>query len=238
MTSSQSRVTYGYGRRGVTMTTMTQQLLRALYLLLLWDHLVLLSQAGSVRRLCKNEIDVMSDEGVHIEAVEQSHVELALSNKRVRKRNVIRFEFRTKGENGILFYGRQRRDPSELLALRLMGGDVYYTIHCSTVSADVLIPYRTKLNDGRWHHVVVRFRRGGKKTQIEVDGVKDSKTYEVSCGLPTSLVFGGVSRQDRRVVNRILGTVPHYRGCIRRVDLPTALRSPPKYYAISVCENR
>ena len=31
-------------------------------------------------------------------------------------------------------------------------------------------------------------------------------------------------------------SIAHYDGCIRRVNVPTALRSPPKYYAISICE--
>ena len=67
----------------------------------------------------------------------------------------MRFEFRTTGQDGLLFYGRRRHVHSELLALRLVAGDLYYKIHCSTVSADVLIPHRYKLNDGRWHSVVV-----------------------------------------------------------------------------------
>ncbi|XP_076470364.1 laminin subunit alpha-2-like isoform X2 [Babylonia areolata] len=194
--------------------------------------------ARSVRRLCKNEIDLMSDEGVRIEPFQRSHVELLLADQKVRSRNAIRFEFRTNRDNGILFYGRERQwdRQLELLALRLMGGDLYYKIHCSTVSADVLIPHPYKLNDGQWHSVVVRFRRGGMKTQIEVDGIKDSKIYEVSCRRMTSLVFGGVSPHDKHVVNRILGQTAHYDGCIRRVNVPPALRSPPKYFAISVCE--
>ena len=73
----------------------------------------------------------------------------------LRHRNAVKFEFRTTEENGILFYGRRRHVKGELLALRLMGGDLYYKIHCSTVSADVLIPHRYKLNDGLWHSVVV-----------------------------------------------------------------------------------
>ena len=50
----------------------------------------------------------------------------------------------------------------------------------------------------------VRFRRGGLKTQIEVDGVRDSKSYEVSCGQMTSLVFGGVSPHDKDVIKSIM----------------------------------
>ena len=71
-------------------------------------------------------------------------------------RNVIRFEFRTRGDNGILLYGRtQQEGVGELLALRLMGGKLYYKIHCPTVSADLLFPHPGKLNDGRWHSVLV-----------------------------------------------------------------------------------
>ncbi|KAL8613883.1 hypothetical protein ACOMHN_032873 [Nucella lapillus] len=214
---------------------MMQQLL-SVVCVLFFTHL---THARSVRRLCKNDIDLMSDEGVRIEPFDRSHVELLLADQKVRNRNVIRFEFRTTGDNGILFYGRQRHSGGrqlELLALRLIGGDLYYKIHCSTVSADVLIPHPYKLNDREWHTVVVRFRRGGMKTQIEVDGVRDSKIYEVSCRRMTSLVFGGVSPHDSHVVKRILGPTAHYDGCIRRVNIPPALRSPPKYFAISVCE--
>lgn len=215
-----------------------QQLVSTLCVVLVltdWCHV---NAARSVRRLCKNDIDLMSDEGVRIEPFDRSHVELLLADQKVRNRNAIRFDFRTTGDNGILFYGRHRQSERqmELLALRLIGGDLYYKIYCSTVSADVLIPHRHQLNDGRWHSVVVRFRRGGMKTQIEVDGVRDSKIYEVSCERMTSLVFGGVSPHDRHVISRILGETAHYDGCIRRVNIPPALRSPPKYFAISVCE--
>ena len=41
-------------------------------------------------------------------------------------------------------------------------------------------------------------------TEVEVDGVRDSKRYEMSCGKLTSLVFGGVSPRDKQVVNGIL----------------------------------
>ena len=71
-------------------------------------------------------------------------------------RYVIRFEFRTRGDNGILLYGRPRQEGAgELLALRLVGGELYYKIQCPTVSADLLFPHRGKLNDGRWHSVLV-----------------------------------------------------------------------------------
>lgn len=45
------------------------------------------------------------------------------------------------------------------------------------------------------------------KAQVEVDGVKDEKTYEVSCDGMSSLVFGGVSPHDHSVVNSILVSV-------------------------------
>ncbi|KAK7114386.1 sex hormone-binding globulin-like [Littorina saxatilis] len=216
---------------------MMQQFLGLLYVLFLTEWMNTAYARRSVRRLCKNEIDLMSDEGVRIEPVERSHVELQLADQNVRNRNAIRFEFRTNAENGILFYGRSQAVPWELVALRLLSGDLHYKIHCSTLSADVLFPHSQKLNDGKWHTVVVRYRRGGLKTQIEVDGIRDTKTYEVSCDRMTSLVFGGVSPHDRNLVYERLGKVPHYDGCIRRVSIPTALRSPPKYYAISICEH-
>ena len=50
----------------------------------------------------------------------------------------------------------------------------------------------------------VRFRRGGMKTQIEVDGIRDSKSYEVSCSQMTSLVFGGVSPHDKEDIKSIM----------------------------------
>ena len=41
-------------------------------------------------------------------------------------------------------------------------------------------------------------------TEVEVDGVRDSKRYEMSCGKLTSLVFGGVSPRDKQVVSGML----------------------------------
>ncbi|KAL8610389.1 hypothetical protein ACOMHN_041203 [Nucella lapillus] len=228
--TSERKVTY---RRGMV----TQHLLCLMYMLLLLDWVVVLASAVKIRRLCKNGIDILSDEGVRIEPLERSHVELLLSKHRIRKRDIIRFQFRTESENGILFYGRNRSSLTDLQALRILGGQVYYRIVCPTASADVLIPLRRKINDGRWHRVVVKFHRGGRKTKVIVDGKKNSKIYEASCSLPAVLVFGGVSHNDSAVVNKILGDVPHFQGCIRKVDVPTALRSPPQYYAISNCQH-
>lgn len=199
------------------------------------------AHARSYRRLCKNEIDVLSSEGVYVEKYERSHVELPLADLSSGKRYesaTIKFEFRTKEENGLLFYGRREDESNELVAMNLTNGHLFYVIHCSTVSANVLIPHQQRLNDNTWHSVLIRFRRGGNKirTQVEVDGIRDTKMYEVSCGPMTSLVFGGVRPQDKAMIKRKLVSYEHYEGCIRRVNMPYALRQPPKYYAISSCE--
>nr|KAG5707877.1 hypothetical protein BaRGS_031608 [Batillaria attramentaria] len=184
-----------------------------------------------------NEIDLLADSGVRIEPVERSHAELLLDDRTTRNRFVIKFDFKTTSPHGILFYGRRRDNHRELIALRLVAGALYYKIQCPTVSADVLIPlYTSPLNDGQWHSVSLKFRKGGMKAHVEVDGIRDSKTYEVSCKQMTSLIFGGVSPHDKEALDRSLGYVPHYDGCIRSVQIPTALRAPPKYYAVSVCD--
>lgn len=221
--------------------TTTTRLLWCVVLFATWTHRHAV-HAQFVRHLCKNDIDLLADEGVYVEKFERSHIELALADHKRAKRYedktaTIRFEFRTKDPNGLLFYGRREEEPSELLAMNLWRGYLYYTVRCSTVKAHVMVPHLNRLNDSVWHSVLVRFRRGGNtvRTHVEVDGVRDTKTYEVSCGQLTSLVFGGVKPQDKRLLGH-LGHLEHYEGCIRRVNIPYGLRTPPKYYAISVCE--
>lgn len=245
------------------------QLLALIYVTVFVDLLQFAVSARQIRRICKNEIDLLADSGVRIEPVDRSHAELLLADHSVRNRDeapasanahgghgmlghlldsedqasnphspfrfVIKFDFKTSTPHGILFYGRQRENARELIALRLAAGALYYKIQCPTVSADVLIP-TSRLDDGQWHSVSLKFRKGGLKAHVEVDGIRDSKTYEVSCEKITSLVFGGVSPIDKEMVDRNLGHVPHFEGCIRSVQIPTALTQHPKYYAVSVCD--
>lgn len=211
------------------------QLLALIYVTVFVDLLQFAVSARQIRRICKNEIDLLADSGVRIEPVDRSHAELLLADHSVRNRFVIKFDFKTSTPHGILFYGRQRENARELIALRLAAGALYYKIQCPTVSADVLIP-TSRLDDGQWHSVSLKFRKGGLKAHVEVDGIRDSKTYEVSCEKITSLVFGGVSPIDKEMVDRNLGHVPHFEGCIRSVQIPTALTQHPKYYAVSVCD--
>ncbi|PVD21474.1 hypothetical protein C0Q70_19647 [Pomacea canaliculata] len=187
---------------------MREQVCAVLVLALLGDWLQT-ADTRQIRRICKDsEIEILSDQGVRIEPVERSHTELVLAlDDIVSKKFQIRFDFKTTGANGILFYGRSRENRKELIAMRLMSGSLYYKIQCPTVAADVLIPFESRLDDGNWHTVSIKFRKGGMKAQVEVDGVKDEKTYEVSCDGMSSLVFGGVSPHDHSVVNSILVSV-------------------------------
>lgn len=74
----------------------------------------------------------------------------------VLNRHVIKFEFRTTEDNGLLVYGRARGGPEDILALKLAGGKLYYTVRCPSLSADLLFRHPMgKLSDGHWHSVAV-----------------------------------------------------------------------------------
>ncbi|KAK7114729.1 hypothetical protein V1264_000736 [Littorina saxatilis] len=201
------------------------------------------TNAGSFSaHLYRNDMGLISsDEGVYLEPTERSHVELNLRHKTHtpglhRERHVIKFEFRTTEDNGLLVYGRARGGPEDILALKLAGGKLYYTVRCPSLSADLLFRHPMgKLSDGHWHSVAVRFRRDNMRMQVVVDRVRDTKAYATNCAELTSLVFGGVTPRDSQLLSGILGNVPHYSGCIRRVHIPRSLRVAASYYTVSTC---
>ncbi|GFO30430.1 laminin subunit alpha-3-like [Plakobranchus ocellatus] len=163
-------------------------------------------------------------------------------SERFRNKLVLKFEFRSRSANGTLFYGRSSKNPNEMIALVLQDGHLQYKIKCPSLHADVRLSARdgARLNDNSWHsiHYTAKFGRYGQKGQIEVDGVKHTKRYDVNCEQLTSLVMGGHSPDIRQhpYYFDVSDSHGHFEGCIRKVSLSYFLSTPPKYYAVSQCE--
>ncbi|XP_012946574.1 sex hormone-binding globulin [Aplysia californica] len=224
------------------MNAVKRQILYLFYVLLVGD--VSFGAIRHLRKICKNsEIEILSNQGVRIEPVTKSHVELVLVDPSLlstRSKFQLDFEFRTTAPNGVLFYGRPHGHNGQSIALILQNGDLMYKIKCPTLHADIFVPTRnmTQLNDGKWHSISysVKFKRHGRKGFINIDGFPTPKRYEVSCDHMASLIMGGTSPKDRGYIHELENLPGHFEGCIRNVRIPTALLSPPKYYAVSVCD--
>ncbi|XP_059148908.1 neurexin-1-like [Physella acuta] len=214
-----------------------------LYRLLCLAYLVQVVAFARVVRLCKDtEIEVLSGQGVRIEAHNNSRAEIALWDRSPNNNPTFEldFEFKTRSSHGILLYGKVKGQQKEMVALYLVKGFIHYKIYCPLMDAEIYIPTKTKrpLDDGKWHKVTytAQFRNHAFKSLVTVDGfLKLGKHIGVSCEPLTTLEMGGHSINDAGHDSQLQHLAGQFEGCIRKLNISKPLRSPPKYYFVSSC---
>lgn len=183
---------------------------------------------------CKSAINIFSSNGVYIESLNKSRVELPELHKGFTNGHELRFEFKTTSPNGVLFYMTPSDRSSELVALDIINGHPRYHIRCKQLEATLTLS-RVRVNDGRWHKIL--FRRRNNRGKLYVDKEPYFHDYRVNCGAFTALTFGGVHPSKRyNGLRRELNTKKgHFEGCIRRVDVSTGVESRARYQGVSEC---
>ncbi|KAL8610426.1 hypothetical protein ACOMHN_035143 [Nucella lapillus] len=135
----------------------------------------------------------------------------------------VSLDFRTKQSDGLLFYTGNRKD---YLNLAIKEGVIVLTINLGTGSYEEVVPKdgAPRLDDNRWHHVLVRREareltrdRGVCAIYMEVDGIhrESGSTTGRYTRLSSKLLYVAGSPHTASLPGSRVGT--NFRGCMRKV---------------------
>ncbi|ESO82874.1 hypothetical protein LOTGIDRAFT_229859 [Lottia gigantea] len=180
-------------------------------------------------KLCESsDINIRGHQGVKIEPFSASRVEMSVEGPGfgAARTDEMKFQFKSNGESGILFYGSRDKNNNEMIVLRLRGGYLHYSMRCSIAHVHLRVP-TDRLDDGMWH--TVKFFRGGYKGYIEVDKKIYFQPYRVNCGGFNYFIFGGVRPEHSDRISVPEGKGNHFDGCVRNVDLTVSVKRHISY---------
>lgn len=196
-------------------------------------------RSGNIRKgrhTCesKGRIDIESESGVQLEALNNSRVFIDDLTEAFQDGHSLRFEFKTTSPNGTLFYISRRHDQYDMVSGGIHNGLLHFKIRCKSSYADLTLP-KYRVDDGVWHKI--KFQRRNRKGMILLDDVEYFDQYYVGCDGFTSVNFGSTNpdHESSASVQELMPKNGQLKACLRKFHISTNIAAPPYYSAVSVC---
>ncbi|XP_060609318.2 laminin subunit alpha-2 isoform X3 [Anolis sagrei] len=163
-----------------------------------------------------------------------SHIAVAFDDTKVKNTLTIEFEFRTKAENGLLFY-MARINHADFATVQIKNGFPYFSYDLGHGNTSTMIP--NKINDGHWHKI--KIFRSKQEGVLLVDGATNRTTSPKKADILDvvgMLYVGGLP--INYTTKRIGPVVYSIDGCMRNFQMtesPVDLDNPSSSYNVGKC---
>ncbi|XP_062834900.1 LOW QUALITY PROTEIN: laminin subunit alpha-2 [Anolis carolinensis] len=163
-----------------------------------------------------------------------SHIAVAFDDTKVKNTLTIEFEFRTKAENGLLFY-MARINHADFATVQIKNGFPYFSYDLGHGNTSTMIP--SKINDGHWHKI--KIFRSKQEGVLLVDGSTNRTTSPKKADILDvvgMLYVGGLP--INYTTKRIGPVVYSINGCMRNFQMtesPVDLDNPSSSYNVGKC---